>query len=129
MSEMPVVQHETHRRAHARLRVGIAARVETLDGLLNVRLVDVSQKGAQLLVPPGTKVRRGIVSWLGFEAFGCLVWQDGDHMGVEFDEELPVEQLVETRQRAPHVVRDEAFSAERAARDFVEGKIDLGSER
>jgi hypothetical protein len=37
--------------------------------------------------------------------------------------------LVETRQQAPTVVREEAMNAECAARDWVAGQFNSGSER
>jgi hypothetical protein len=36
---------------------------------------------------------------------------------------------VETRQRAPSVVRDESMGAESAAREWVAGRFHSGSER
>lgn len=129
MTKPAVVQPETHRRAHARLRVGIAARFETLDGQEAVRLVDLSQSGAHIVVTGAGEIRRGVLCWLQFEAFGDVVWRDGDDAGIEFEELLPIEQLMETRERAPSIVRDEALGDRLAARDFVAGSIDLGAER
>lgn len=129
MSKPAVVQPETHRRAHARLRVGIAARFETLDGQQDVRLVDLSQSGAHIVLAGDGEIRRGVLCWLQFEAFGDVVWRDGNDAGIEFEELLPIEQLMETRERAPSIVRDEALGDRIAARDFVAGNVDLGAER
>jgi hypothetical protein len=126
---MPVIQPDSHRRAHARLRVGIAARIETLDGQLPVRLIDLSQKGAQLIMPRPDGIKRGVLTWLGFEAYGELVWQQGDHVGIEFDEAVPIAELLETRDRAPSVVREEALTIEADARDWVAGNSNQGVER
>jgi hypothetical protein len=129
MSEMPLPESEAHRRAHARLRVGIAARIETLEGQQGVRLVDLSQSGAQVILSEPGEIRRAVLCWLDFEAFGAVVWREGEHLGIEFEELLPMEQLIQTRQLAPSVVRKEVFGDRQAARDWVAGNIDLGSER
>ena len=114
MSEAPASQSSAHRRAFARLRVGIAARLETLDGQQNVRLLDLSQSGAQVILSEPGPARRGVLCWLGFEAFGEVVWREQDHAGLEFEGVLPMEWLLETRERAPMVVRDDVLDAARA---------------
>jgi hypothetical protein len=129
MSETPEQHDETQRRAHARLSVGISARVETLEGNLPVRLIDLSQRGAHIVLLRTCEISRGVLSWLDFEAFGFVAWKDGDHIGLEFDEIVPLEELVETRNRAPSVVREESLSAEAAARDWAAGTLNLGLDR
>lgn len=129
MPEPSAVHPQTHRRSHARLRLGIAARVETLDGQQPVRLIDLSQSGAHVILSRPGEIRRGVLSWLGFEAFAFVVWTDGDRLGFEFDELVPVEHLIETRERAPTVVREESLGAEAAAREWVAGNLHQGSER
>ena len=129
MSESPEQHHETQRRAHARLEVGIDARVETFDGKLPARLIDLSQHGAHIVLRRHCEISRGVLSWLEFEAFGFVAWSDGDHVGLEFDEVVPLEQLVETRNRAPSVVREESLSAETAARDWAAGTLNQGVDR
>lgn len=126
MSDSPVTQAQAHRRAHARLRVGIAAQLETLDGQQDVRLIDLSQSGAQVILSEAAELRRGVLCWLGLEAFGFVVWREGDHVGLEFDELLPMEKLLETRDRAPTIVRDQALAA---AREWVSGSGHSGTER
>ena len=128
MSQSPD-QSPEQRRAHARLQVGIAAHFETLEGVLPVRLVDLSQRGAHVVLRRHVEISRGVLSWLDFEAFGFVAWKDGDHVGLEFDELVPLEQLVETRNRAPSVVREESLSAEAAAREWVAGSLNQGVDR
>jgi len=87
-----------------------------------VRLIDLSQGGAHIFLgklpdKPG-EIREGILTWIRFETFGAVAWEDGQHIGLEFDKPLPLAVLVETRQRAPSVVREEE---ERIAREWVEG--------
>lgn len=96
------------RRNYSRLQVGIAAHFDTLDGRQGVRLIDLSQGGAHLILSRSDPVREGVLTWLRFDTFGAVVWQHGEHVGLEFDELVPLPAMVETRQRAPSVVREAA---------------------
>jgi hypothetical protein len=118
---------ESHRRGCSRLRLGIPARLENLDGRQNVRLIDLSQSGARLLTGPQHPFKSAVISWLGFEAFGDVAWQKGSDVGIQFEELIPLEWVIATRDKAPDVVRTEALGAQAAARDWVAGT--LGSTR
>lgn len=122
------VDTELHRREHARLRLGIPAYFETLDGRQRVRLLDISQGGAHVLLSEQNPIRQGVLMWLRFDAFGMTVWQEGDQLGMKFERSVAREWLIETREVAPDIVRDEALGIS-AARDFVEGKGHSGTER
>lgn len=124
--DSPSAQTHTPRRAHSRLRLGIAARLQTLAGVQAVRLIDLSQSGAQLILSEPADIRQAVLTWLNFEAFGSIVWREDDHIGMHFDEVLPFEHLIETRQRAPSVVREEAMEAKLAAKRWVAGTLRQG---
>jgi hypothetical protein len=109
--------------------LGISAQLQTLEGRQTVRLIDLSQGGAQVIVSRGGDIRQAVLTWLRFESFGTVAWTDGPHIGLEFDKPLPLQVLVETRQRAPSVVREEAMGTEIAAREWVAGTLNVGSER
>lgn len=102
------------RRSFARLEVGIGARFTTLDGEQPVRLVDLSQKGARLILSRPDEAGKGVLMWLDFETFGELAWQDGDTIGITFDKLLTPGCLAQTRRRAPNVVREEGTMLARA---------------
>jgi len=108
MADLQPIDGLDPRRAHARLQLGIAAYLDTLDGRLNVRLIDLSQGGAHVILDHPGAVREGVLSWLQFDTFSIAVWQHGEHVGLEFDQLVPLPVLVETRQRAPSVVREAA---------------------
>ena len=129
MTESPVDQGQAPRRAYSRLRLGISAQLETLDGRQRVRLMDLSQGGAQIIVSQPGDIRQVVLTWLQFETFGMVAWHDGARFGLTFDKLLPLAVLVETRYRAPSVVSAEAMGAEQAARDWVAGTYNSGSER
>ena len=129
MTDSPDDQDQAPRRAFLRLPLGISARLETLDGRQRVRLMDLSQGGAHVILSQAGDIRQAVLTWLHFETFGTVAWHDGQHLGLTFDKLLPLAVLVETRQRAPSVVREEAMSAELAAREWVAGTFSPGSER
>ena len=84
----------TPRREYSRLRLGIAARLETVTGKQSVRLTDLSQNGARLILSQPADIRDAVLTWLGFEAFGSIIWREGDQAGMHFDELVPMEQLL-----------------------------------
>ena len=121
---MPETTHtpgEEPRRGHPRLRVGLPAWLQTLDGPQRVRLVDLSQSGAHLVLSDPKPLRQAFLSWLEFEVFGDIIWQRGYEAGMRFDRLLPLGHMVETRKSAPSVVRDEARDVRAAARNYVAG--------
>jgi len=124
----PLAEEYLPRRAHARLRLGIPAVLETLDGRRKVRLIDLSQAGAHLYVPQAGKVREGFLSFMGLELFGLAVWQKADEVGLQFDTRLTYDELLEVRRHAPTIVQEDAMSAALAARDFVSGSGHLGAD-
>ncbi len=110
------------RRNFARLQVGIAARFDTLEGSQTVRLVDLSQGGAHIILGKPGSPAAGLLTWLDFEAFGETAWQEGDSLGLTFERLLPLSCLVATRKRAPSVVRAEALG-EDLAQAWVSGEL------
>jgi len=110
------------RRACPRLPLGIGARFDTLDGRQNVRLLDLSQGGAHVILSQPGEVTEGVLAWLGFDSYAAVAWQREDHVGLSFDRPLPLAWLVATRKRAPSVVQEEAMGAE-LARAWVAGGL------
>ena len=111
---VPQVDDALLRREHARLRLGIPARLETLDGRFPVRLVDLSHGGAQIELEGDAPVREGVLSWMLFETFGVPAWQEGGSVGLTFDRPLSRTALRMTREKAPEIFLE-------AARQFVAG--------
>jgi len=58
------------RRNFARLRVGVSARFNTLEGSQKVRLVDLSQAGAQIILSNDEHPGAGLLTWLAV-VFAC----------------------------------------------------------
>lgn len=125
----PQTLYHAPRRSHSRLRLGVSAELQTFDGRLKVRLIDLSQGGARLLLSEPADARQGVLTWFDFEAFGSVVWREGKQLGLGFEEPLPLSTLIETRQWAPSVVREEAILARKAAKEWVTGTYRTGVER
>ena len=96
------------RRAHSRLHVEIDAYLDTLEGRQKVRLVDLSQAGAHLVLSKPETVKEGVLRWLRFDMFGIAVWQQDDDVGLKFDRLLRSHVIDETRERAPSLVLEMA---------------------
>jgi len=109
------------RRAYARLRLGVMARLLTLDGEQWVTLVDLSQSGARVVLGGSGKVTGGLLRWLGYEAFGDPVWQFGDELALHFDEPIDSNWLLETRRRAPVELSRDRY-IRHVASEFVSGR-------
>jgi hypothetical protein len=110
--------NDDHRRNHARLGVGIAARLETIHGMTDVSLVNISRSGAKIDRAQVPKVRQAVLYWLGFEALGDVVWRDSEQLGMTFEVPLSVGTLLATRDRAPTIFDDTLLQA---AREWATG--------
>ena len=115
------IEHQP-RRGYARLRLGVMARLLTLEGEQWVTLVDLSQSGARVVLGDAGKVHGGgLLRWLGYEAFGDPAWQCGDELALHFDEPIDAAWLLETRRRAPvELSRDHYIR--RVASEFITGR-------
>lgn len=111
------------RRSRSRLRVRLAARLETLSGTSHVVLHDLSLTGARISAPLG--VREGqdcVLMWEGHESFGRIVWVGGGMCGLFFDEIVPPDVLIATRDRHDvDALPDDLELKREAARRFSSG--------
>lgn len=111
------------RRHFGRMKLGIPALLETLYGRKHVRMVDLSQGGASVILPQEIQMRECIARWLDFEVFCSRVWQDGTLVGLTFERPLPLSTLLATRKLAPELIRDEELDVHRAAQSWTAGWI------
>lgn len=118
----PLPEDHAEPRTYGRLPLGIAAHLDTIHGRKAVRLVDLSQGGAKIVLPIDIPIRDCVLTWLEFEAFCSAVWHDGPRLGLTFEEPLPLATLVATRNVAPSIIRAESLSVETAARAWVRGE-------
>lgn len=100
------------RRAAARLRLSIPAKLTTITETRNCIMLDLSRSGAQIgLEKPMDAGEAGFLRFAGFEVFGCVVRKGTGLNGLEFDVPLSDDDVLVVRQFA------EAF--EKGARDAL----------
>lgn len=108
------------RRNRSRLRTMLPATITTINGLYRALLQDISLTGARVHITD----RRGIVEsllpgqdavleWADFEAFGTLIWVEGEACGLSFEEIVRPEILIQTRD-----LEDRYAAAGRSASDL-----------
>ena len=112
------------RRGDARLRVDLPAQLTTLDGHPRAILCDISQSGAHVHCnPPLEKGEELVLEWLGYEAFGKVVWVCGRDAGISFYDRISPETLLATRDRFDrHDLPDERIAIREAARAWCQGR-------
>lgn len=91
--------NQTGRRAAARLRVSIPAKLILLDGNYRCPLEDISQTGARVscsaAVVPGAT---GILQCMGLDVLCSIIRNEAGRFGLHFEEEVSTEALQEIRQ-------------------------------
>ena len=88
------------RRRYGRMRAELPAALKTWRGTRELVICDLSPSGARLRSPvalkPGT---RGVLHWMGQEAKGKVVWQDGEQFGIVFRKAVDQEVIDRTYER------------------------------
>lgn len=116
---------QTGRRRDSRLRIrkGVPAQLMTLDGQEGVSLLDLSQSGAHIGLKAPLRCGQDVILWwLGFEAFGRVVWTSGNEAGLEFHELVPTPALLHTREQVDSgLARNTAEVAYETARAWYQG--------
>ncbi len=112
------------RRQAARVRLALPAKVILITGHQPCQLDDLSQTGAQIsmerLAPPiGGDV---VLMVNGVEAFGTVVWRQGNSFGLCFDEPMPMDDVVKLRGLNDHFQTLQQQQVLRRAQDFVQGR-------
>ncbi len=115
------------RRRSSRLRVRLPARIVTRTETRHVILSDVSSGGARIIagrdLSPGLEA---VLEWGRFEAFGEVVWCDGERSGMRFLDPLDERILIATRDLddAARLPRDSDL-VRRVAQGWAEGSARL----
>ena len=88
-----------------------------------VVLVNLSQRGCCVEAAEALGIGSVLLQWEGFEAFGENVWADGGLIGIRFDQPIPYEWVLATREAASTAPPVGAFHDARiSAKAWVEGK-------
>ena len=112
-----------HRRAEARVRLHIPARLILLTGVQQCMLEDLSVTGAALIPQdalPQVGVS-GILQCENLEAFGTIQWSRYGRCGVMFDERLPLANVIALRHFADAYEQNERANFRERARVWVQG--------
>lgn len=119
------MQHSPpHRRDFQRLPLGVQGILETIDARHRVEIVDISQGGAQLLLPrKDAFAQECLLIWLSFEVFGKVTWRNGAQIGLTFDEPLSHKAIFETRRNAEALAARDALRASDEARCWAQGPL------
>ena len=107
------------RRASARLRSFLPARVAHGAKIIRAMLCDLSVDGAMIMVlglPEATKIT---LQWSEFEAAGLIRWSDGQLSGLSFDAPISWEVVLATREE-----QDKRGFSARTAEDWITGGTD-----
>ncbi|MFC3670356.1 PilZ domain-containing protein [Novosphingobium pokkalii] len=111
------------RRAEARARLNIPARLTLRRGVMPCLVEDLSRTGARLvLAEPPALGETGILEINRIEGFGAAVWIKGRHCGFHFDDPLDLQQVIDLRQYADHFSEYRREQERTAAREFVQGR-------
>ncbi|MBA4354441.1 MAG: PilZ domain-containing protein [Novosphingobium sp.] len=112
-----------HRRAEARLRLHIPARLILLTGVQHCMLEDLSVTGAALIPQDGLPHVgvSGIVQCESLEAFGTIRWARYGRCGVMFEDRLPLANVIALRHFADAYEQNERENFRERARAWVQG--------
>jgi len=98
-----------HKRVEARARVAIEAKLETVHGRVTGYLLNLSCHGAMIQAssPP---VRGGdvVIKCGPLDALGVVCWVAHERFGMEFDEPIADDLVVELRRMADEAVKHRA---------------------
>ena len=112
------------RRAASRLRLHLPAHLTFVGRRSSCLIENISQTGAQLVVDGAP--RRGEEGQLKCEdllAFFRTVWSAGNLVGVEFDETIPLQTLLNLRRINDAYSDFHRMEARRTARRWVAGEL------
>ena len=127
-SRLPVdLRYPTGRRASARLRTRLAARMVLLAGTQNCVLIDLSLTGARVETSrPAQLGDEAVLMWGSFETFGQVVWTTPGLCGLALFDPISDAVLLGTRQ-LDQVARlpEDRELARNSARSYVEGRVRL----
>jgi len=101
MDQTARIEHWICRRQAPRFRLGMPARLTTLERHLHVVLDDLSESGAKVSLPEPHAFTVCVLRWLDFHAFAEVRWTRGQVVGLRFASPISAEMLAETCLCAP----------------------------
>ena len=115
------------RRAHSRARVALPAELETIEGMKQVKLRNLSSAGAMVEGAQGPGIGRDLVlKCFGIDSLGVVVWEDDRRFGIEFYDQIDDDEVVRQRQLSDDHVEQQKWRSRdellRAAERWSVGK-------
>ena len=101
MEQSARIEHWICRRQAPRFRLGVPARLITLERHLTVVLEDLSEAGAKVTLPVPHAFTVCVLKWMDHHAFAEVRWQRELTLGLQFTSPLSAEVLAETCRLAP----------------------------
>lgn len=97
MGEAARLEQMFGRYQEQRLRLGMPARLITLDRTASVVLDDLSESGAKITLPAPHDFVVCVLRWMEHHGFANVRWRDGLTVGLQFDKPLCPAILEDTR--------------------------------
>ena len=104
MDQTARIEHWICRRQTPRFRLGMPARLITLERHLNVVLEDLSEGGARIMLPVPHAFTVCVLKWMDCHAFAEVRWMRGREVGLQFPGPISAEVLERTVRHAPDLV-------------------------
>ncbi|WP_333837145.1 PilZ domain-containing protein [Novosphingobium sp.] len=119
----PAPSSQRGRRADARARLRIPARLILRGGIVACVVEDLSRTGARMAMAERPALgETGVLQINRVEGFGAVVWTERGQCGFQFDEPLTLADVVALRDFADGYAEYERDTQRRAAREFVLGR-------
>ena len=104
MEQTVRLEHWICRRQAPRFRLGMPARLITLERHMNVVLEDLSEGGAKLTLRVPHVFTVCVLKWLDYHAFAEVRWMRDNTVGLQFASALSAEVLEQTVRYAPDLL-------------------------
>ena len=92
------------RRQTPRFRLGMSARLITLERHLCVVLEDLSEVGSRITLPVPHTFGVCVLKWMDYHAFAEVRWMRERSVGLKFSSPIPAEPIEQTLRYAPDLV-------------------------
>ncbi len=104
MEQTALIEHWMCRRQTPRFRLGMPARLITLERHLDVVLEDLSENGAKITLPVPHVFTVGVLKWMDCHAFAEVAWARDLSVGLQFSATISADELARTVHYAPDLV-------------------------
>lgn len=96
MEQTAHLEHWICRRQAPRFRLGMPARLITLERHMTVRLEDLSEDGASVMLPVPHAFTVCVLKWMDHNAFAEVRWIRDNAVGLHFPSPISAAVLAET---------------------------------